>query len=338
MKRLAPICIILCLCLISCATPNPVGDAFRNMMLRVMPGSSIKADDFLVVRPGWGDSFESLAKKYLHDPDKGWLISKFNRTEKIIPGIRLIIPLTPLYPGGLTTQGYQTVPILVYHRFSTHKGDRTTVTEKNFNDQMEFLKENGYRTITLDQLLDFMEFKSSLPEKSVVITIDDGWKSTYDIAYPILKKYHFKATLFVYTDFVGGGKALDWGRIKELAENGFDIQNHTKTHRNMATPKKGEDIKAYFNAITGEITQAEETIYRKTGKKCKYLAYPYGKTNHLVIAALKKLGYRGAVSVSRGTTPFYHDKYTLRRSAIYGDYNIKNFSDNLSSFTRMTLK
>lgn len=338
MKRLAPIYMLFCLCLFSCATPNPVSDAFHNMMLKVMPGSSIKTDDFLVVRPGWGDSFASLAKKYLNDPNKGWLISEFNRAETIIPGMRLIIPLKPLHPGGLTTQGYQTVPILVYHRFSKYKADRTTIMENNFDAQMAFLKQNGYHAITLDQLLDFMEFKTELPEKSVVITIDDGWISTYKIAYPVLKKYHFVATLFVYTDFMEGGKAMDWEQINELAENGFEIQNHTRTHRDMAALTKDEDFKAYFNAIIGEITDAEKTIYAKTGKKTKFLAYPYGKTNSIVIHLIKKLGYRGAVTVSRGTTPFFQNEYTLQRSSIYGDYNLKDFADNLSYFNRMALE
>ena len=181
--------------------------------------------DFTVVRPTEDDTFHNLAARYLGDPEKGWLIARYNGIKSIEPGKLLVVPSVPLYRGGLDSQGFQTVPILTYHKFSNGSSNRMTVKTEEFERQMRYLKENGYRTVGLDQLLDFMEFKSSLPDKAVVITIDDGWRSAYQIAYPILKEYGFKAVLFLYTDFVGGGKALNWDQVEEMSRNGFEIQN-----------------------------------------------------------------------------------------------------------------
>jgi len=203
-------------------------------------------DDFIIVRVRSGDNLSILAAKYLNDPTKDWLIADFNDIKTITPGQELIIPLSPFECGGLKPDGYQAVPILTYYRFSKNKTGELTVAQAAFEEQMRFLKENGYRVITLDQLLDFLDFKCQLPEKSVVITFDDGWRSLYDFAFPILKDYGFPATLFIYTDFMGGRKALSWEQISILSKNGFDIQCKTKTHRNMAKLKKGESFKEYL--------------------------------------------------------------------------------------------
>ena len=87
---------------------------------------------------------------------------------------------------------------------------------------MEYLARNGYRVIPLAQLARFLDGKEPLPRKSVVITIDDGYRSTYEIAYPILKKYGFPATVFLYSDFVGAADAMTWAQMKEMVALGPD--------------------------------------------------------------------------------------------------------------------
>ena len=240
--------------------------------------------------------------------------------------------------GGLTVKGYQTVPVLSYHKFSKDKVSTLTVKEVAFEEQMKFLKDNDYNVITLDQLLNFLEFKGEIPEKSVVITFDDGWSSVYDIAYPILKKYGFPATLFVYTEFIGGKRALSWKEIKELAVNGIDIQCHSVTHRNLTVLNEKESFKDYFDSINREIFQSRQMIEKRINKKCKYLAYPYGASNKLVIALLKKHGYRGAFSVKRGSNPFFVNEYLIKRSMIYGKYDIQKFKKNLVVFKATELR
>ncbi len=295
-------------------------------------------NDFIIVRAKAGDNLSSLASVYLNDPAKDWLIADFNDIETLTPGQELVIPLCPFGRGGLRPDGCQAVPILTYYRFSKDKTDELTVSQAAFEEQMKFLKENGYRVITLDQLLDFLDFKSQIPEKSVVITFDDGWRSLFDFAYPILKDYGIPATLFVYTDFIGGKKALSWKQIRILAENGFDIQCKTKTHRNMAKLQKGESFEEYFRALDGEVSQSKKLIKKKLGKECKCMAYPYGATNNLVVALLRKHGYRAAFTLNRGSNPFFTNNFEINRSVIYGEFDIEQFKKNLLVFNKIELR
>jgi peptidoglycan/xylan/chitin deacetylase (PgdA/CDA1 family) len=295
-------------------------------------------DGFIIVRVKAEDNPSSLAARYLNDPAKGWVITEFNDIENLTPGQEVIVPLSPFEWGGLKANGYKTVPILAYFGFSESKTGELIVTEKAFKEQMGFLKENGYCVITLDQLLDFLDFKGQIPEKSVVITFDDGWRSLYDFAFPILRDYGFPATLFIYTDFIGGKKALSWEQIEELAANGFDIQCKTQTHRNVARLEKDESFRAYFQALEREISRSKKLIEQKLKKECKYLAYPYGETNNLVIELLKKHGYRAAFTVKRGSNPFFVNNYMINRSIIYGEFDMDRFKENLAVFSKSELK
>jgi peptidoglycan/xylan/chitin deacetylase (PgdA/CDA1 family) len=214
-----------------------------------------------------------------------------------------------------------------------------TVTQDTFDEQMKFLKNNGYRVITMDQLFNFLEYKTQIPKKSILITIDDGWRSTHEIAMPILKKYNFPATLFIYTDLiVGSKKTLSWDLVRELENNGIDIQCHTKTHRNLSIMGKDESFREYFKSIEKELSECTEMVKKKLKKDVKYLAYPYGDTNHLVIELLKKQGYRGAFTVDRDGNPFFVHNYRINRSMIYGDYTLSQFKKNLTVFEKEDLK
>jgi len=296
------------------------------------------SNDFVIVKTTDKDTFSSLAAYYLKDPDKGWLIAEFNGMTTFIPGEELIIPLSSLNKGGLHAEGYQTVPVLVYHNFSNKKSDKTAVGQDDFEAQMKYLKQNGFHVVSIDQLLNFIDYKEQLPEKSIVITFDDAWRSIFDIALPILIKYNFPATFFIYTDFIGGGKAMTWKQIETLSRIGFDIQCQTRTHRNLAAPKKNESFKEYFKSIEMEIGYPKKLLKKKLNIDCKYLAYPYGETNNLVIALLKKYGYRAAFTIDRKSNPFFIDKYRIHRSVIYGSFDMDKFKNNLTVFQKNELK
>ena len=296
--------------------------------------------NFVAVIAQQGDTFSSLAAKYLKDSKMDWFIAEYNNLSGLSPGQSLVIPLKPFERGGLTLKGYQTVPVLSYHNFSPDRSTtRMTVTKAVFEEQMKFLKENGYRVIPLNQLMDFLDFKGQIPKKAVVITIDDGWRSTYEIAFPILKKYGYPATLFVYTDLiVGSNKTLSWDLVREMAENGLDIQGHTKAHRNLTLMNKKESFREYFEAIEKDLSEGGRIIKAKTGKEIKYLSYPDGETNHLVIELVKKEGYVGAFTVKRGGNPFFVHNYRINRSMIYGDFDLKQFEKNLVTFSDEALR
>ncbi len=307
---------------------------FNRLFFNQIPHDQVY-HDFVLVKTTPGTTLSSLSAKYLKNPNKGWMIAEFNGITRAMPGQQLVIPLSPLNRGGLKVNGYQTVPILVYHNFSMARSDRSTMAKDDFEAQMKYLKQNNYHVISLDRLMDFLDYKAPLPERSIVITFDDAWRSAYDIAVPILKEYGFTATFFVYTDFIGGGKALSWNDIKELSNMGFDIQCQTKTHRNLSRPRKNEPFKEYFKSLETEIVYPKKLFKKMLNKDCRYLAYPYGETNNLVIAILKKYGYRGAFTLGQESNPFFIDKYKINRSVIYGDYDIEKFKNYISVFQKI---
>ncbi len=294
--------------------------------------------DYSVIRIKQGDSFSALAEEYLKDPTLGWIISEFNNLTTPTPGQKLVIPHKPFRKGGLKATGYQTIPILGYNRFSKNWIGRRTVTQPAFDAQMRYLKENGYHPVTLEQLLDFMNFKDQVPEKAVIITIDDGWSSVHKIAYPILKKYNFPAILFIYTDLIGTQNAMTWEQLKEIQENGIDIQCKAKTRRNLAEQKEDETFQDYVEAIENEIILSSMTIAEKLNKKCRSIAYPLGDHNHLVRFLLKKHGFEAGFSLKKGTNPFFVNRYKIHRSIVYGKDDLKQFKKNLVVFHKTDLK
>jgi peptidoglycan/xylan/chitin deacetylase (PgdA/CDA1 family) len=296
--------------------------------------------DFIAIQVQEGDTLSSLSAKYLNDPSMDWFIAGYNDIYTLESGQELIIPLKPYGKGGLTAKEYQTVPVLSYHNFSLTEANKMTVTKTAFEEQMKLLKDKGYRVITMDQLFDFLEFKSQIPKKSVVITIDDGWRSAYDIALPILKKYGYPVTLFIYTDLIRTSeKTLSWELIQEMTNTGIaDVHCHTKTHRNLTVKGKKESFSEYFETLKKEISECAAIVKKKLNREVKYLSYPFGETNHLIIEMLKKHGYRGAFTVTRGGNPFFIHNYRLNRSMIYGDFDLNQFEKNLNVLGDKALK
>jgi len=321
------------LTLFGCAGPLVTPQALKpNVEKAVMP-------PFVAVTAEAKDTLASLAGKYLGDASLDWRIAEFNDIKTVSPGQKLIIPLESYDRGGITPRRYQVVPVLSYHQFSRTRKNKMTVTAADFEAQMRYLKANGYRVISLDQLFDFLDFRIQIPQKSVVITIDDGWRSTYDIAYPILKQYGFPATLFVYTNLITGSpKTLSWDLAREMAQNGIEMQCHTVTHRDLTKMNDQESFAEYFDALNRELTASTKILEEKMGIRPNYLAYPYGETNRLVIALLKKHGYRGAFTVKRGPSPFFFSNYRINRSMIYGDMPLKRFEKNLTTSSSEALR
>ncbi len=295
--------------------------------------------DFLVIFAKEGDTFASLSAKYLGDSSCGPKLADYNESDSLRPGQPVLIPRKLNKKGGLDFQGYQTVPVLSYHNFSLIQSDKMTVSQAIFEKQMDLLKERGFHVISINQFFDFLEFKSTIPPKAVVITIDDGWRSAYEIAFPILKKYRYPATLFVYTDNIKDHpNHLSWSLLQEMANQGIDIQSHSKSHINLKTPGKNQSFKDYFSFLEKELSGSKTLIEGKLKGEVKYLSYPYGDTNQLVIELAKKLGYRGALTIKRGSNPFFVNNYRVNRSVIYGDYDLTQFEKNLITFREERLQ
>lgn len=279
-----------------------------------------------------------LAEKFLGDSKKSWVIEDANKNTSFERNKIVIIPLKDENIGGLTADGYQVVPILCYHRFANNCKSRLCMPAHIFEQQMKYLKDNGYRVINFSQLLDFLEYRRPIPEKSVIISIDDGYRSIYNISYPILKKYGFTATLFIYTDFIGVSRnALTWRLLAEMKAAGFEIGSHTVAHSDLSKPKPEEDAQMFMARINKELRLSKHIIDKKLGQDTTLLAYPYGRYNKIVLNICEQLGYRIAVTVKRGSNPFFINPLKLKRTQILRR-DMKSFISVLKSFHKLSLK
>ncbi len=288
-------------------------------------------DDYTVLIAQPQNTWRSLAGQYLGDKSRYWVIADFNQSDAIRAGQEIIIPHHPQNPAGVYPDGYQTVPILVYHRFGRQAG-KLTLTPDMFESQMAYLHDQGYRVIRLSDIYAFLQGEGSLLKKAVVITIDDGFKSTYTMAYPILKKYGFPATLFVYSDFIGLPGGLNWSQMREMVASFLiDIQFHSKTHGNLALTQKDESRVAYERRIQQEIQHTARQIERHLKIDVHTLSYPYGDTNDIVVEQLEKYAFRMATTVQRGGNACFADPLSLLRTLIYGDEPLETFEKSLEA-------
>lgn len=226
------------------------------------------------------------------------------------------------------------VNVLCYHRFKVRKitdkekkkwGDAYSLKPEQFDEQMNFLKENRYNVITMKDYIDYMYGKKEIPEKTVIITIDDGYRCTYEYAYPILKKYGFKATIYLYQDFLPGGKnALTVQQIKEMRSGGFEFGCHSKSHPVLTKKGKMND-EEYIKFLEKEILGAKKYLEGLLNSPIDTFAYPYGSYSKEVHLIIKKAGYKLAFSVVPSYNTKDTDKFSLKRTMIYNSTTLDKF-------------
>ncbi len=234
------------------------------------------------------------------------------------------------------------VNILCYHRFEERKitdpkkkqfGDIYYISPDVFEEHLKYLKDNKYNVIPMSEYVKFVESGKSAPKNTVVITIDDGYRSIYEKAYPLLKKYGYTATTYLYNNFLPGGKnALTVAQIKEMAADGFEFGSHSATHPILTLKqktKKGKkylmDDREYLKFLETEIVGSKEYLEDKTGLVMDTIAYPYGAYSEEVIAFVKKAGYKAGFSVVPSYNTAETDKYALKRTMLYNNSDIEKF-------------
>jgi peptidoglycan/xylan/chitin deacetylase (PgdA/CDA1 family) len=283
----------------------------------------------LVYLPREGDTLAGIAARLLGSADLAWQIADANGQRwEAVAGQPLIVPLAVTNPLGVTASGVQTVPILCYHRFGSGSS-KMIVAPAQFEAQLAWLQRNHYRVLRLADLQGFLAGRQALPQRSVVITIDDGYESVHRHAFPLLARYHMPATLFIYTDFIGARDGLSWAQLQEMTASGWiDIEAHSKSHRNLVERAGGESDAAYRQNIDTELRQpraALERQLRPSGVRVRFFAYPYGDANDTVLDAMRRQQYELGVTVNPGGNPFYADPLLLRRTMIFGDHSLEDF-------------
>ncbi len=315
---------------------------FTLLLLLLFSGCAVKhpPSDFLFVTPDNKDTFESLAQQHLGNSSMAWKIQESNGIAAITPGEELIIPVKAINPGGLTAEGYQLIPVLSYHNFTKGKSkDLLTVSARNFEKQLNYLKQEKFHTLTLEQLQEFLELGQA-PQNSILLTIDDGWISTYKVAYPMLQKFAFNATLFLPTNYVNdhNPKIISWDQAREMVnDNSIDIQCHTKGHQDLNLLKEGQSLQSYISSVEDQVVDSRKVINKEIGKPVNSIAYPYGNTNPVAIEILRQNEYKTAFTVKRAKNAFFTADFLLNRAMIYGVHDIKQFKKNISVFKKLNL-
>ncbi|MBU5486231.1 polysaccharide deacetylase family protein [Clostridium sp. MSJ-11] len=216
------------------------------------------------------------------------------------------------------------IPVLMYHSINYEEGNELMVPKEQFREQMNYLYENGYTTLTLNQLYDFFINNKPIPEKSVVITLDDGYKDNYTNAFPILKEFNFNAVVFVITNNIDNHKNfLTSEQILEMDKNGIEIQSHTANHERLPTL-------SYENQVR-TLKVSKEFLEKLLNKESLYIAYPYGDANSDTIKAAKEAGYKMAFT-TKGT---WSDKtdgiLSLDRVYISANFDMDEFHRRLTN-------
>jgi len=207
------------------------------------------------------------------------------------------------------------IPILAYHRINddVEKYNGMAITPAHFRRQMKFLAENNYSPITLDQWYNSVQHNADLPEKPVIITFDDAWKSQYENGLPILSEFNFPATFFVYTAVVGNRTTMSWTQLKDLVTRNHTIGCHSATHGKMTKKYKFENDTKYAARLSREVEGAKKKLEESIGTPIRHFCYPYGYYNTNVIAYLRKAQFRTAVTVNPMMNTFQTPLYSMGR-------------------------
>jgi peptidoglycan/xylan/chitin deacetylase (PgdA/CDA1 family) len=219
---------------------------------------------------------------------------------------------------------------LCYHAVSPRWPAELSVTPEALESQLGYLAKRGYRGITFTEAV-----RGTASGKSVAITFDDGYASTVRLARPILDRFGMPGTVFVPTDFIGGGPMawpgidqwlgtehepelvpMTWADARELADSGWEIGSHTKSHPHLT--EIDDEL------LAQELLESRLACERMLDRRCDSIAYPYGDHDERVIAATEKAGYEAAATLpSQTPVPaplawprvgvFYHDSMTVFR-------------------------
>lgn len=253
---------------------------------------------------------------------------------------KIIDEIEKIYAKQYVLKKKYDIPVIMYHRIIKEDGIKGVhgiyVLDKVFDEQMKYLKDNGYQTITFEDIKNGKwRDRFNKGNKWIILTFDDGYKDNYEVAFPILKKYGFKATIYL----LGEVKYNKWDvdepknpeerfdlmtddEILEMQEYGIEFGGHTLTHPKLA--------KINIADARCEIIGSKKILEKKLGKKMNVFAYPYGNLNEEVKTIVKEAGYEFAVATDSGSLSFSEDLFQIRRIGIFPNNKLFNYKRKVS--------
>ncbi|MEM0909588.1 MAG: polysaccharide deacetylase family protein [Pseudomonadota bacterium] len=208
--------------------------------------------------------------------------------------------------------------ILVYHHVSNETPPSTSISPELFAEHVDYLSKN-HTVISLESALTAMEANTALPEKSVVITFDDGYANIFEHGFPLLKQYNFPFTIFINPEEIGNREdQLTWQQIAKMQPLGT-FANHTIGHHHLLDRKHSENEQAWLKRTTANITLAEKKIREQLGYTKRWLAYPYGEHNEALKKHIIEIDFTGFGQHS-GAVASFSDKGAIPRFPAAGIY------------------
>src|SRR5436190_9883154 len=262
------------------------------------------------------------------------------------PATAVANPPAPRTTKPVVDQTAQTL-IFCYHRLVDKvRYPGTEITPAIFEAQMKELKDRGITVIGLQDLLAWKRGEKSIPPRCAVISFDDGWKSQYEVAWPIMKKFGYTFTMFIYTEGVaggslGGGQAITWEQLADMRDNGIDIEAHSATHQDlreghtiMVTQPGAKRTKKkltgaeYEQWVQNEIVGSKQLLEQRLGIKINCFAVPFGTYNDHVKEIARNAGYEAMFTVYGQPITYTSANDALGRYAIEAN-KPKVFADAL---------
>jgi peptidoglycan/xylan/chitin deacetylase (PgdA/CDA1 family) len=217
--------------------------------------------------------------------------------------------------------GHVTAPILLYHHISDDgNGNRYYVSVADFRAQMEALRNWGYTSITVSQLVDVLLNGGNLPGRPVVITFDDGNLDVYQNAFPIMRDLGFVGTNYIVANRLQSKYFVNVEQLQEMADSGWEIGSHSMSHTDLTTDHSIANV---------EIRQSMLTLEDATGDAVSTFAYPYGETDEFISTKVSEYGYRAGMGLGLATDHYLSTLFYLSRIEIHGDYDMAKFASFL---------
>lgn len=238
----------------------------------------------------------------------------------------------PAVPRGLD-QSSDGLVCLMYHRFvdaerfqQLSRADSCyCISTERFEAQLQWLRENGYRSVRLDEALAYAQGRGSLPSRSVLITIDDGCRSVTELTGPMLKKYGYQAVVFVTTDpsakvfhdVAAADPQMTPEEIRSLDPAVFEVGAHGVMHRRLTELSDSE--------LMRELAESRRTLEQWTRRPVRTLAAPHGRYDARVQRVARAVGYEAMFTSDRGVIEPTRDIFALPRQSIAGYWSAGKF-------------
>ncbi len=240
------------------------------------------------------------------------------------------------------------VSIIMYHSVLKSRSGDYIIHPSEFENDLKYIKENGYQTIVMQDLIDYVYEGKALPSKPIILTFDDGHYNNLGYAVPLLKKYEMRAVISIvgkYTDTYTKSDEtnlnysyLRWKDIKGLIEDGtIEFQNHTYNLHGLNNGRKGcrkkswESVEEYKKILTEDITKLQNEFKENTGYEPNTFTYPFGAISKASLEIIKDMGFKASLSCISGTNYITKDPdclYQLKRNNRVTGISISRFLKN----------